>query len=281
MSTFTTRLISGTVYVALIVLVLLLSMVWGLWLLLSVFAVAGIIEFNRLTGVNRPYIFRIVLDCAAAVWLLYATAQYGMAISQGIGIFLPYLLYLLYVVCRSTFLPHQAMLPSLGNSVIGQLYIAVPLALTIRLTLVVDPFSSMTQYNGLLLLAIFIFIWVNDTGAYLVGSRWGKRRLAPNISPKKSVEGSIGGLLLVLLSAVVLRLLLFPELSWLSILLIAAVVAIFGTIGDLFESSLKRQAGVKDSGKLIPGHGGILDRIDSLLLAVPAVYLLLAFLDLY
>ena len=281
MSTFTTRLISGTVYVALIVLVLLLSMVWGLWLLLSVFAVAGIIEFNRLTGVNRPYIFRIVLDCAAAVWLLYATAQYGMAISHGIGIFLPYLLYLLYVVCRSTFLPHQAMLPSLGNSVIGQLYIAVPLALTIRLTLVVDPFSSMTQYNGLLLLAIFIFIWVNDTGAYLVGSRWGKRRLAPNISPKKSVEGSIGGLLLVLLSAVVLRLLLFPELSWLSILLIAAVVAIFGTIGDLFESSLKRQAGVKDSGKLIPGHGGILDRIDSLLLAVPAVYLLLAVLDLY
>lgn len=281
MSTFTTRLISGTVYVALIVLVLLLSMVWGLWVLLSVFAVAGLIEFNRLTGVNRPYIFRIVLDCAAAVWLLYATAQYGMAISHGIGIFLPYLLYLLYVVCRSTFLPHQAMLPSLGNSLIGQIYIAVPLALTIRLTLVVDPFSSMTQYNGLLLLAIFIFIWVNDTGAYLVGSRWGKRRLAPNISPKKSVEGSIGGLLLVLLSAVVLRLLLFPELSWLSILLIAAVVAIFGTIGDLFESSLKRQAGVKDSGKLIPGHGGILDRIDSLLLAVPAVYLLLAFLDLY
>lgn len=281
MSTFTTRLISGTIYVALIVLVLLLSMVWGLWILLSVFAVAGIIEFNRLTGVNRPYIFRIVLDCAAAVWLLYATAQYGMAISHGLAIFLPYLLYLLYVVCRSTFLPHQAMLPSLGNSLIGQLYIAVPLALTIRLTLVVDPFSSMTQYNGLLLLAIFIFIWVNDTGAYLVGSRWGKRRLAPSISPKKSVEGSIGGLLLVLLSAVVLRLLLFPELSWLSILLIAAVVAIFGTIGDLFESSLKRQAGVKDSGKLIPGHGGILDRIDSLLLAVPAVYLLLAFLDLY
>ena len=281
MSTFTTRLISGTVYVALIVLVLVLSMVWGLWILLSVFAVAGIIEFNRLTGVNRPYIFRIVLDCAAAVWLLYATAQYGMAISHGLAIFLPYLLYLLYVVCRSTFLPHQAMLPSLGNSVIGQLYIAVPLALTIRLTLVVDPFSSMTQYNGLLLLAIFIFIWVNDTGAYLVGSRWGKRRLAPNISPKKSVEGSIGGLLLVLLSAVVLRLLLFPELSWLRILLIAAVVAIFGTIGDLFESSLKRRAGVKDSGKLIPGHGGILDRIDSLLLAVPAVYLLLAVLDLY
>ena len=281
MSTFTTRLISGTVYVALIVLALTLSMVWGLWVLLSVFAVAGIVEFNRLTGVNRPYIFRIVLDCAAAVWLLYATAQYGMAISHGIGIFLPYLLYLLYVVCRSTFLPHQAMFPSLGNSLIGQLYIAVPLALTIRLTLVVDPFSSMTQYNGLLLLAIFIFIWVNDTGAYLVGSRWGKRRLAPSISPKKSVEGSIGGLLLVLLSAVVLRLLLFPELSWLRILLIAAVVAIFGTIGDLFESSLKRRAGVKDSGKLIPGHGGILDRIDSLLLAVPAVYLLLAVLDLY
>lgn len=277
MSTFTTRLISGTVYVALIVLALTLSMVWGLWILLSFFAVAGVIEFNRLTGVNRPYIFRIVLDCAAAVWLLYATAQYGMAISHGLGIFLPYLLYLLYVVCRSTFLPHQAMLPSLGNSLIGQVYIAVPLALAIRLTLDPTSSSSMTQFNGLLLLAIFIFIWVNDTGAYLIGSRWGRTPLAPSISPKKSVEGSIGGLLLVLLSAVILRLLLFPELSWLRILLIATVVAVFGTIGDLFESSLKRQAGVKDSGKLIPGHGGILDRIDSLLLAVPAVYLLLAF----
>lgn len=281
MSTFTTRLISGTVYVALIVLALTLSMVWGLWVLLSVFAVAGIIEFNRLTGVNRPYIFRIVLDCAAAVWLLYATAQYGMAISHGLAIFLPYLLYLLYVVCRSTFLPHQAMLPSLGNSLIGQIYIAVPLALAIRLTLEATPSSSMTQFNGLLLLAIFIFIWVNDTGAYLVGSRWGKRRLAPSISPKKTVEGSIGGLILVLLSAIILRLLLFTDLSWLHILLTSAVVAIFGTIGDLFESSLKRQAGVKDSGKLIPGHGGILDRIDSFLLAVPAVYLLLAVLDLY
>ncbi|WP_297116102.1 phosphatidate cytidylyltransferase [uncultured Porphyromonas sp.] len=281
MSTFTTRLISGTVYVALIVLALTLSMVWGLWILLSVFAVAGIIEFNRLTGVNRPYIFRIVLDCAAAVWLLYATAQYGMAISHGLAIFLPYLLYLLYVVCRSTFLPHEAMLPSLGNSLIGQIYIAVPLALAIRLTLDPTSSSSMTQFNGLLLLAIFIFIWVNDTGAYLVGSRWGKRRLAPSISPKKTVEGSIGGLILVLLSAVILRLLLFTDLSWLHILLTSAVVAIFGTIGDLFESSLKRQAGVKDSGKLIPGHGGILDRIDSFLLAVPAVYLLLAVLDLY
>lgn len=277
MSNFTTRLVSGTIYVALIVLVLALSIVWGLWVLLSFFAVAGLIEFNQLTRVNRPYIFRIVLDCAAAVWLLYATAQSGMSISLGLGIYIPYMLYLLYVVCRSTFLPHKDMLPSLGNSLIGQLYIAVPLALAIRLTLTINPFFPITHYNGMLLLAIFIFIWVNDTGAYLVGSRWGKTPLAPSISPKKTVEGSIGGLLLALLSAVILRLLLFPELSWLSILLIAAVVAIFGTIGDLFESSLKRQAGVKDSGKLIPGHGGILDRIDSLLLAVPAVYLLLAF----
>ena len=277
MSNFTTRLVSGTIYVALIVLVLALSIVWGLWVLLSFFAVAGLIEFNQLTRVNRPYIFRIVLDCAAAVWLLYATAQSGMAISLGLGIYIPYMLYLLYVVCRSTFLPHKDMLPSLGNSLIGQLYIAVPLALAIRLTLTINPIFPITHYNGMLLLAIFIFIWVNDTGAYLVGSRWGKTPLAPSISPKKTVEGSIGGLLLALLSAVILRLLLFPELSWLHILLIAAVVAIFGTIGDLFESSLKRQAGVKDSGKLIPGHGGILDRIDSLLLAVPAVYLLLAF----
>lgn len=281
MSSFTTRLISGTIYVALIVTALLLPVAWGLWALLSFFAVAGIIEFNLLTQVNRPHIFRVVLDCAAAVWLLYATTQYGMAVSQGIGIFIPYMLYLLYILGRSTFLPHKDMLPSLGNSLVSQLYIAVPLALAIRLTLVVNPFFSMTSFNGLLLLAVFIFIWANDTGAYLIGSMWGKRKLAPTISPHKTVEGWCGGLLCTLLVAVILRLLLFPEMSWLVILLMGIVVAVFGTIGDLFESGLKRQAGVKDSGSLIPGHGGILDRIDSLLFAVPAVYLLLAFLTIY
>lgn len=281
MSSFTTRLISGTIYVALIVIALLLPVAWGLWALLSFFAVAGIIEFNLLTRVNRPYIFRVVLDCVAAVWLLYATTQYGMAVSQGIGIFIPYMLYLLYILGRSTFLPHKDMLSSLGNSLVSQLYIAVPLALAIRLTMEVNPFFSMTSFNGLLLLAIFIFIWANDTGAYLIGSMWGKRKLAPDISPHKTVGGAIGGLLVTLLVAGLLRLLLLPEMSWLVILLMGIVVAVFGTIGDLFESGLKRQAGVKDSGSLIPGHGGILDRIDSLLFAVPAVYLLLAFLTIY
>jgi CDP-diglyceride synthetase len=204
-----------------------------------------------------------------------------MAESQGTGVFVPYMLYLLYIVGRSTFLPHKDMLSSLGNSLIAQIYIAIPLALAIRLTLVSLPFLPIRGYNGLILLVIFIFIWVNDTGAYLVGSRWGKTPLAPRISPKKTVEGSVGGLILVLLSAVIIRLLLLPEIGWWTILLMGAIVAIFGTIGDLFESSLKRRAGVKDSGKLIPGHGGILDRIDSMLLAVPAVYILLAILAIH
>ena len=281
MSTFATRLISGTIYVALIVLVLVLPSRWGVWALLSFFAVTGVIEYNLLTRVNRPHIFRVVLDCTATVWLLYATALYGMAESQGTGVFVPYMLYLLYIVGRSTFLPHKDMLSSLGNSLIAQIYIAIPLALAIRLTLVSLPFLPIRGYNGLILLVIFIFIWVNDTGAYLVGSRWGKTPLAPRISPKKTVEGSVGGLILVLLSAVIIRLLLLPEIGWWTILLMGAIVAIFGTIGALFESSLKRRAGVKDSGKLIPGHGGILDRIDSMLLAVPAVYILLAILAIH
>jgi len=119
----------------------------------------------------------------------------------------------------------------------------------------------------------FVYVWVFDTTAYLVGIRWGRRRLAPRLSPGKSVEGAVAGSLAVLAVALIPGA-LFP--SFLALRLgIGAAVIIFGQIGDLFESSLKRFAEVKDSSRLLPGHGGILDRFDSLMLAVPAVYYLL------
>ena len=138
----------------------------------------------------------------------------------------------------------------------------------------------MTTFDYLLPLSIFIFLWANDTGAYLSGSLFGKLKLFPRISPKKSWEGSIGGGILVLIIAGVIgyyansgnntHLLSMPE--WIGL---GLVVVIFGTWGDLVESLLKRTIGIKDSGNILPGHGGILDRFDSSLLAIPAatVYL--------
>lgn len=125
-----------------------------------------------------------------------------------------------------------------------------------------------------LLLAVIVFIWLNDIFAYLVGSQFGKRRLFARISPKKSWEGSIGGLIFTLLSAYLLS--VFIE--WISLkdaLIIASIIVIFGSLGDLIESMMKREANVKDSGKILPGHGGVLDRFDATFFAVPFVFIYL------
>ena len=126
--------------------------------------------------------------------------------------------------------------------------------------------------GGLELTFLTIFlVWATDTGAYLIGRQFGRHLLAPQVSPKKTVEGSLGGLVLSIVVALVFWRLV-GETSWLKYLILAIIVGVSGQIGDLFESALKRSAGVKDSGNLIPGHGGILDRFDSLIFAIPLVY---------
>lgn len=158
---------------------------------------------------------------------------------------------------------------------LGQMYVALPFALLPALVFVGDPAHPMEiHYRWIFPLSVFIFLWTSDTGAYCFGSLFGKHRLFERISPKKSWEGSIGGAFTSLLAAYIISLwdssLTLPQ--WLGFSL---VVVIFGTWGDLVESLLKRQLGLKDSGNILPGHGGLLDRFDSSLLAIPAslVYL--------
>lgn len=116
-----------------------------------------------------------------------------------------------------------------------------------------------------------ILVWATDTGAYFVGRLFGKRPLAPQISPKKTLEGSLGGFLFSVVVALIIRGLV-GEGSWVTYIVLAVIIGVSAQIGDLFESALKRGAGVKDSGKLIPGHGGLLDRFDSLIFVLPLVY---------
>ena len=160
---------------------------------------------------------------------------------------------------------------SIAYSIFGVLYISLPLALLVHLR-VYD--WSETGHNDLRLIVPLLLIfslWINDTMAYIVGSFIGKRPLS-KISPKKTWEGTIGGVVLTIAAAVVFAI-VSEKISPLNAGVIAALAAVTGTLGDLFESKLKRMAGVKDSGQIMPGHGGFLDRFDSLLFAAAAVWL--------
>lgn len=130
------------------------------------------------------------------------------------------------------------------------------------------------QFTPLLLLGTFVLIWVNDTGAYFVGKNFGKQKLFPSVSPKKTVEGFLGGLFFACVASYFIA--SFTEtLDFTNWLVLAIIASVFGTLGDLIESKFKRQAGVKDSGVIMPGHGGLLDRLDSIIFAAPFLYLFL------
>lgn len=160
-------------------------------------------------------------------------------------------------------------------SIIGQIYIALPISLLNFIAF--KDVAEIHQYNYIPLLSLFVFIWLNDTGAYLIGSSIGRNRLFERISPKKSWEGFFGGMLFSILGGLVFShfFSIFNIYQWIGLSL---VISVFSTWGDLTESLLKRTFGVKDSGNILPGHGGFLDRFDSVLIAGPAVliYLYLA-----
>ena len=190
-----------------------------------------------------------------------------------------YLATLTAAIIRELFIPQDDPIRSWENLCAGQLMIALPFALM----------NGILMENKFLLLALFIIIWLNDSGAYIVGSLMAKRKrgnhkMFPRVSPAKSWEGLIGGFIFDILAGYI-----FYHIGWtvdltltpyplLNSILFALTIGIFGTLGDLIESLFKRTIGVKDSGKFLPGHGGVLDRFDSLLLAVPVVYLLYVYL---
>jgi len=134
------------------------------------------------------------------------------------------------------------------------------------------------EFSASIIVSVFILIWTNDTFAYLVGKNFGKRKLLERISPKKTVEGFFGGLIASCAASFIIFNYLsdFDPLTWLGL---ACLTSFFGTIGDLVQSKFKRQAGVKDSGSLMPGHGGLYDRLDSIIYASPFIYAYLLVID--
>ncbi len=254
------RSASGVIYIAVIVLGILL----GAWYFLAmslVLAIPAVMEYKRLTVDGRESSFNTLLDVAGATFIVSWPFS-------GWNVTLAWLI-LAYLVARlvlELYTNDANPRQSLTSSLSAMMYVAVPIALMSVI---------MERTTPQVLLAMFVLIWVNDTGAFVVGSLMGKHRLFPRHSPNKSWEGWFGGLVLSV-GVALLMLAIFPEYFlpnvW-AMIGFAATVVVFSTWGDLVESLLKRSAGVKDSGNLIPGHGGMLDRIDSLLLVAPAVTL--------
>jgi phosphatidate cytidylyltransferase len=191
-------------------------------------------------------------------------------------VFIPYLLLLMYLTISELYLKKESPLQNWAFTMMGQMYVALPFALLNVLAFHADTVTMEIGYNPILPLSVFIFLWLNDTGAYCVGSLLGKHRLFERISPKKSWEVFVGGLVVCLLASMLMYR-LFPFLPMWAWAGLALTVVVFGTWGDLTESLLKRQLQIKDSGNILPGHGGMLDRFDSSLMAIPAavVYLYL------
>ena len=272
MSEFWKRTLSGAVYVAVVVGTILWNEA-AFDALAAVLAVLAVREFNRLT---HPHCWMDVLSETAALLLGLSVAFYD-ASSPAVAMYvaLAYGVLILIGLLAELWDKDGNPIANWGHLLTGQVMIALPFAL-------MDILNHMSSW---LMLAVFVLIWVNDSGAYCVGVLTAKKmpggnhKMFPRVSPKKSWEGLFGGLAFTIGAAFILN-----RFGWFDAitkpgfeLLIAGafafVVSAFGTLGDLMESLFKRTIGVKDSGKFLPGHGGVLDRFDSILLAAPMALL--------
>lgn len=278
MKNFIIRLFTAIAIVAVQVLCTYLSpySFAGLFLLLTALAVNEFLKILSHGGqvqVSRP------LMIVGSSYLFFAFWLNSLTGFSMLVLFVPYLLFLLYCYIRELFSNNSNPISNLGAMMLSQTYVVVPLSLVNLLAFShYDCFSASAPFYAIPL-TLYVFIWLNDTGAYLTGTLFGKHRLYPRISPKKSWEGAVGGALFTMASAVVVAH-LCPFLTVWQWVGMALVVVVFGTLGDLTESMIKRYIGIKDSGHILPGHGGILDRLDSMLFAIPAVIVYLHILSL-
>lgn len=273
-SNFLQRAITGVIFVAVLVGCILGGPI-SFTILFALISALTINEFGNI--VNRMEHMRMnkPISILAGLFLFLCFGYIGVVPGAN-EIFIPYLFLILYLFISELYKKQPNPLNNWAYAMMSQIYIALSFALLNVLAYHSSATESVSQYNPILPLSIFIFNWVNDTGAYCTGMLFGKHRLFERISPKKSWEGSIGGAVFSIIAAIVLAH-FFTFLStgvWIGL---GLTVVVFGTWGDLTESLMKRTLGIKDSSNILPGHGGMLDRFDSTLMAVPAavVYLYL------
>jgi len=265
MKNFTLRLLTGIVYVATIVFCVIFSPYTFLALFLTVIYFC-LTEFYQLLNINKEIKINPYLHGAGGALLFLVVFLFTSGIAGRYALSL-YLLYIVGIIVYELYARQKNPIARLASVFFGQCYIALPLSI---LNLLAFPCLCQLGYQWIWIIALLVFIWANDTGAYLIGVRFGKHRLWERISPKKSWEGFFGGLGFAIISAFALSH-FFPQTAWYHWVGLSIGVVVFSTYGDLFESLIKRTVEVKDSGRSLPGHGGFLDRFDSLLFAVYAM----------
>lgn len=283
MKNFIVRTITAVFFVAAIVtcfldpkaMVLLFALVTGM----TIWEFSGLVnETRKAVTINR------FITTVAGVFLFFAMAGYNSGLAPS-SVFIPYLVSIIYLMVAELYLKAEDPIHDWAYTMMSQLYIALPFSLLNVLAFRSD--GTGICYTYLTPLCVFVFLWINDAGAYICGSLLGRHKLFPRISPGKSWEGSIGGAILVMAAAVLLwhiteqhgvNELGLSAVEWAGL---GLVIVVFGTWGDLIESLFKRTIGIKDSGNILPGHGGMLDRFDSTLMAVPAAVVYLYTLQLF
>ena len=279
------RAITGAVFVAIMVvgisfrpdvMILLFAAITGL----TIWEFTGLVNQSENVAVNR------FISTAAGIYFFLAVAGYCSGLTPSAA-FVPYLLTVVYLLVSELYLKQTNPINNWAYTMLSQMYIALPFSMINVLAFRSTPDGNVT-FEWLLPLSLFIFLWTNDTGAYCSGSLLGRHKLFPRISPGKSWDGSIGGAVFVMIAAAIIYFLNvgqtdglvagMPLWQWLGL---GLVVVVFGTWGDLVESLFKRTLGIKDSGNILPGHGGMLDRFDSSLMAIPAAVVYLYTLQLF
>lgn len=275
MSNLIKRTVFGAIYVAVILAACLCYKPYCfelIFLLISMFTVR---EFHKITHATHRQTMGAMLLTAilhVGVWSWTCLSQITVLPGAVWGL-TAYAILLMVLLIAELFQTDHNPIEAWGNLLVGQVLIALPFALM----------NILMSQSNMLILSLFVVIWINDSGAYCVGSLLGKHKMIPRVSPGKTWEGFLGGMLFGMLAGYLLFVDPFgiTNLSY-SVwqgLLISAVIVIFGTLGDLMESLLKRTLGIKDSGNVLPGHGGFLDRFDSVLLATSALSVLLIILN--
>ena len=276
MKNFIQRAITGLIFVAVLIGCIIGSpLSFGvLFCIISAMATA---EFCNLMNQQEGVKMNRNICVLGSMTLFLCFFYYGMNPAQT-SIFIPYLIIIIYLMISELYLKKENPLNSWAYAMLSQLYVGLPFALLNVLAFQSNGIGS--EYLFILPLSIFGFNWINDTGAYCTGMLLGKHPLFKRISPKKSWEGSIGGATLSVAASFALAH-YFPIMSTAAWIGMSLVVVVFGTWGDLTESLMKRHLGIKDSGNILPGHGGMLDRFDSAIMAIPAAVVYLYFISLF
>ena len=260
------RSISGFVYILLLICCIIYS-TKSFFVLFGIFLIIAVYEFCSLVKLN--VVFPIILSASAYSSIVYLSI-YDIKLNKNFDLSILAATLLVSVKCIALLFDNikkELDVVSKYLFVIG--YILFPFIIITKI-----PFGT-RGYNPKIIIGIFILIWTNDTFAYIVGKSIGKHKLFERISPKKTIEGFVGGIIFAtiagfLISKYYIEGSKFNQYIWIGF---AVIVGVFGTIGDLIESKFKRIAGVKDSGKIMPGHGGILDRLDSVIFVAPFIFL--------